>query len=109
MSFRPACIRRESDAVLWYVPNDLELNVFTNPERFVWLNTLNTSQRNWKVKRSVIFVFLRSAQLKSWKLASGKTFRPSVPGFPSNGCTNGNPLVLVQIVAGLEDVFTPRS
>src|SRR6266513_1659863 len=108
MSFRPACICRELDAVLWYVPNELDISVFTNPDRFVWLKTLKTSHRNWKVTRSVIFVLLRSAQSNSWKLASGKTFRPSVPGFPSNGCINGNPLELVQMVAALVEVLTPR-
>src|ERR1700694_616494 len=108
MSLRPACICRELDAVFWYVPNELELSVFTNPERFVWLKTLKTSQRNWNVNRSVIFVLLRSAQSNSWKLASGKTFRPSVPGFPSNGCTNGNPLELSQMVAALGEVLNPR-
>src|SRR6266478_1897900 len=108
MSFRPACICRELDAVLSYVPNAPDFSVFTNPERYVWLKTLKTSQRNWKVNRSVIFVLLRSAQSNSWKLASGKAFRPIVPGFPSSGCINGNPLELSQMVAALVDVLTPR-
>src|SRR5258708_1922357 len=108
MSFRPACICRELEAVLWYVPNELELSVFTNPDRFVWLKTLKTSQRNWNLTRSVSFVFLRSAQSNSWKLASGKTFRPMVPAFPSSGCINGNPLELSQMTAAFVDVLTPR-
>src|SRR5260370_39520068 len=48
------------------------------------------------------------AQSNSWKLARGKTFRPRVPGLPSNGCVNGKPLLSVQMVAALEDVLTPR-
>src|SRR6266481_6662806 len=108
MTFKPACICRELDAVLVYCPKDAEVRVFVKPERFVWLKTLNTSQRNWSVNLSVIFVFLSMAQSNSWKLARGKAFRPRVPGLPSNGCVNGKPLLSVQMVAALEDVLTPR-
>src|SRR5713226_5070727 len=109
MTFKPACICLELEAVLWYCPNERDVRLFTKPAKLVWLNTLVASQRNWNVTRSVTLVFFKTAQSKSWKPASGNLLRPRLPWLPSNGCVNRNPLVLVQIIAGLVERLTPRS
>src|SRR5216683_2831412 len=108
MTFKPACICLELEAVLWYCPNERDVRLFTKPAKLVWLNTLVASQRNWNVTRSVTLVFFKTAQSKSWKPASGNLLRPRLPWLPSNGCVNRNPLVLVQIIAGLVERLTPR-